>query len=347
MEWRLLEGVPAEEVRQLLAVARRRTFRRGEVVLHQDDPADSLHLVVKGRFAVRVTTPLGEQATVAVNGPGDIFGEIALLGDDSRRSATVEALEEAETLCVHELDFARVRREHPEVNEVMIRYLANEVRVMNERLLEALYVPAERRVLRRVGELARTYPGKGDAPAEIPLTQEILAGMAGTSRATVNAVLRDAQSRGPRRARPRQGVGHRPGRPRQACAVGSTARGNLRGSCAPRHDSGRVEGHPAPRPSRARLRGRVKFAELLGAERLLQIELDANPIVTDEVLALTTEADSTGGSAIRPKVGQRSGPCHGASTCTRAPAGAISPRSAVLDRAARSSSTCGPVARFR
>jgi CRP/FNR family cyclic AMP-dependent transcriptional regulator len=196
MEWRLLEGVPAEEVRQLLAVARRRTFRRGEVVLHQDDPADSLHLVVKGRFAVRVTTPLGEQATVAVNGAGDIFGEIALLGDDSRRSATVEALEEAETLCVHELDFARVRREHPEVNEVMIRYLANEVRVMNERLLEALYVPAERRVLRRVGELARTYPGKGDGPAEIPLTQEILAGMAGTSRATVNAVLRDAQSRG-------------------------------------------------------------------------------------------------------------------------------------------------------
>jgi CRP/FNR family transcriptional regulator, cyclic AMP receptor protein len=133
---------------------------------------------------------------VAVNGPGDIFGEIALLGDDSRRSATVEALEEAETLCVHELDFARVRREHPEVNEVMIRYLANEVRVMNERLLEALYVPAERRVLRRVGELARTYSGKGDGPAEIPLTQEILAGMAGTSRATVNAVLRDAQSRG-------------------------------------------------------------------------------------------------------------------------------------------------------
>ncbi len=197
MEWRLLEGVPAEEVRQLLAVARRRTqfpARRGEV-LHQDDPADSLHLVVKGRFAVRVTTPLGEQATLAVNGAGDIFGEIALLGDDSRRSATVEALEEAETLCVHELDFARVRREHPEVNEVMIRYLANEVRVMNERLLEALYVPAERRVLRRVGELARTYPGKGDGPAEIPLTQEVLAGMAGTSP-------RDRQRGPPRRPGP-------------------------------------------------------------------------------------------------------------------------------------------------
>jgi CRP/FNR family transcriptional regulator, cyclic AMP receptor protein len=196
MEWRLLDGVPPEDVRQLLQVARRRTFRRGEVVVHQNDPADSMHLVVKGRFAIRVTTPLGEQATVAVSGPGDMFGEIALLGEDRRRSATVEALEEAETLCVHEADFSRVRREHPNVTEVMVGFLANEVRAMNERLLEALYVPAERRVLRRVTELTRIYPPRGDGASEIPLTQETLAGMAGTSRATVNAVLRDAQERG-------------------------------------------------------------------------------------------------------------------------------------------------------
>jgi CRP-like cAMP-binding protein len=196
VEWRLLDGVPPDEVRQLLTVARRRRFRRGEVVIHQNDPADSLHLIVSGRFAVRVMTPLGEQATVAVNGPGDIFGELALLGDDSRRSATVEALEEAETLCVHELDFGRLRRDHPEVNEVIMRYLANEVRVMNERLLEALYVPSDRRVLRRVSELAAIYANESDGPVEIPLTQEALAGMAGTSRATVNAVLRDAQSLG-------------------------------------------------------------------------------------------------------------------------------------------------------
>ena len=110
MEWRLLQGVPEEEVRRLLQVARRRTFRRGEVVFHRDDPADSLHLVVKGRFAVRVMTPLGDQATIAVRGAGDSFGEMALVGMGARRSATVEALEEAETFCVYECDFARLRR---------------------------------------------------------------------------------------------------------------------------------------------------------------------------------------------------------------------------------------------
>lgn len=196
MEWRLLEGVPEEEVRRFLQVARRRRFRRGEVVFHRDDPADSLHLIVKGRFAVRVMTPLGDQATIAIRGPGDSFGEMALVGRGSRRSATVEALEEAETFCVYEGEFQRLRREHPEINELLEGFLANEVRILNERLLEALYVPVERRVLRRLNELAALYGRNADGQVEIPLTHEELAGLAGSTRATVTTVLGEAQKRG-------------------------------------------------------------------------------------------------------------------------------------------------------
>ena len=68
MNWRLLEGVPDEEVRRLLSVARRRTFRKAEVVFHRRDPADSLHLISRGRFKVQVMTPLGEPATIAIRG---------------------------------------------------------------------------------------------------------------------------------------------------------------------------------------------------------------------------------------------------------------------------------------
>jgi CRP/FNR family cyclic AMP-dependent transcriptional regulator len=195
VEWRLLQGVPEEEVRRLLEVARRRAFRRGEVGFHRDDPADSLHLIVKGRFAIRVMTPLGEQATVAIRGPGESFGEMALGGQGGRRSATVEALEEAETFCVYEAEFQRLRREHSEINELLEGFLANEVRMLNERLLEALYVPVERRVLRRLVELARLYGGEVGGPVEIPLTHEELAGLAGSTRATVTSVLGEAQKR--------------------------------------------------------------------------------------------------------------------------------------------------------
>ena len=62
MRWKLLAGVPDEDVRRVLEIARRRRFKRGEVVFHEGDPADSLHLVVAGRFAVQRTTRLGEDA---------------------------------------------------------------------------------------------------------------------------------------------------------------------------------------------------------------------------------------------------------------------------------------------
>lgn len=193
MRWNLVAGVPEEDVRRLVSVARRRRFSRGEVVFHRDDPADSLHLVQKGRFAVRIMTPLGETAAVAVRGPGDCFGEMALIDEGANRSATVAALEDAETFAVYQAEFHRLRREYPAVDQVLTGFLAAEVRRLNELLLEALYVPVERRVLRRLAELTDAYAKGG---GEIPLTQEQLAELAGTSRATVNKVLRDEQRRG-------------------------------------------------------------------------------------------------------------------------------------------------------
>jgi CRP/FNR family transcriptional regulator, cyclic AMP receptor protein len=195
VEWPLLAGVPAEEARQVLAIARRRTFTRGEVVFHQHDPGDSLHLIGKGRFAIRVMTPVGDVALIAVRGPGESFGEMALVDEEARRSATVSALEEAETFAVYRDDFSRLCRDHPSVNRVLLAFLANEVRMLNDRLLEALFVPVEKRVRRRLLELAALYPGKDGMPL-ISLTQETIAELAGASRATVNQVLREEQQRG-------------------------------------------------------------------------------------------------------------------------------------------------------
>lgn len=193
MQFRLLSNVPPEEVRELVAISRRRTFRRGEVVFHRGDPGDSLHLVVKGTFAVRLNTPLGDTVTVAVRGPGDNFGEMALADPDHRRSATVAALEPAETMAVYYGDFERLRKENPEVNRLLLAFLTGEIRRQNELLLDALYVPAERRVLRHLAELADMY---GNVDGVIALTQEELAQMAGTSRATVNRILRAQEKRG-------------------------------------------------------------------------------------------------------------------------------------------------------
>jgi CRP-like cAMP-binding protein len=92
-------------------------------------------------------------------------------------------------------EFDRLRQRYPAVDRVLIAFLAGEVRMLDERLLEALYLPAERRLLRRLRELSEFYR-QPDGSAVIPLTQEELAEFAGAARATVNRVLRDGQARG-------------------------------------------------------------------------------------------------------------------------------------------------------
>jgi CRP-like cAMP-binding protein len=191
MKWALFSEVPEEAVRAVLTIARRRVFSRGEVVFHRGDPANALHLISSGRFAVRITTPLGDTATLAVRGRGDAFGELALVSDQEvERSATVQALEAAETRSVLRDDFERLRREHPSVDTILVAILAERVRRLSEQLTEAYYLSADERVVRRLADLAELYGGS------VPLPQEAIAELAGTSRATVNRVLRELEQQG-------------------------------------------------------------------------------------------------------------------------------------------------------
>ncbi|TMK22156.1 MAG: Crp/Fnr family transcriptional regulator [Actinobacteria bacterium] len=195
MDWPILEGLAGEVKRQVLASGRLRRFGRGEVVFHEGDPADTLHLIAKGRVAVKVSTALGDTATLAVLGQGDFFGELALVGAHVR-TATVIALEPVETLAIRRDDFDRLRTEHPSVQAFLVEVLSAEVRRLSGQVTEALYVPADDRVLRRLAELVPLYATSDGEPVEIPLTQEDLATMAGTSRATVNRVLGEAEREG-------------------------------------------------------------------------------------------------------------------------------------------------------
>lgn len=194
-EFALLEGIEERDRADLLERARRRRFAAGEVVFHAGDPADTLHLVRRGRFAVRITTEFGSTATLNVVGPGGAFGELALLTPDAPRSATVAALEEAETLSIHQLDFNRLRARRPQTDALLVGVLAERVRQLSQQLVEALHIPAETRVRRRLLDVVSAW-SEPEAGAVVPLTQEELASLAGTSRATVNRVLREEQALG-------------------------------------------------------------------------------------------------------------------------------------------------------
>jgi CRP-like cAMP-binding protein len=184
MEFAVLASLTEDDRRTVLSTARRRRFASGEVIVHEGDPGDAFHLIAKGRVGVRVTTPGGSVVLVNVHGPGSAFGEQALVEPAQRRSATITALEPTETLSLSGEAFDALRRSHPGVDRLLVEVLSKEVRRLTNRLAEALYESAETRVLRRLVELDGIYDGT------IPLTQDNLASMAGTTRPTANGVLR-------------------------------------------------------------------------------------------------------------------------------------------------------------
>jgi CRP/FNR family cyclic AMP-dependent transcriptional regulator len=132
---------------------------------------------------------------VALLGPGSAVGELALLGDDERRTATVQAVEPVAALRLYRRDFAELRQQHPSVTEFLVKSLAATVRRLDAQLVEAFHLPAETRIRRHLHALAGAYD-KGARVIQVDLTQEELAQLAGTTRPTVNRVLREEERRG-------------------------------------------------------------------------------------------------------------------------------------------------------
>jgi CRP/FNR family transcriptional regulator, cyclic AMP receptor protein len=195
MSW-LLESLDPEARRAVHMAMRRRRFGREEVIYHEGDPAESLHLVVKGRVAIRTTGPTGDSLTLNILGVDDVHGELALLTDDHRRSATAVSLEASEMLLLDRGEFERLCAANPAIHRLLSVALAERVRVLSVMVQEALFSSADQRVIRRVFDLAEIYGPAVDGEVAIPIRQDVLASLAGTARPTANRVLQELQRAG-------------------------------------------------------------------------------------------------------------------------------------------------------
>lgn len=196
MEWRLLAALPEVDRARVLDAARPRHFARGEVIFHEGDPGESLHLIRSGRVAVRLATEHGETAILSVVGAGEAFGELALLRRSRQRTASVLALEPTETLMLTRGAFEQLRSRHPSAERLLVGLLADRVDELSQRLLEALFAGVDRRVAMRLIGLLEVYGNGSAGDVVIPLTQDDLAGLTGASRPTVNQVLQRLAAQG-------------------------------------------------------------------------------------------------------------------------------------------------------
>jgi CRP/FNR family transcriptional regulator, cyclic AMP receptor protein len=190
-----LTTLTAEQRDLLLAVAATRTFRRRETLFHAGDPGDAIFLIRSGHVAIRVDTEHGDNATLAVLGPGDSFGELALLSPEGRRSATATALEETVVWTLSRAQLTGPQASRLASEALLVQLLSNQVHRLTSQLVDALYVPVRHRVARVLLDLCSQYD-EGASRVTMLVTQDDIAGLTGAGRPTVNQVLRALESAG-------------------------------------------------------------------------------------------------------------------------------------------------------
>jgi CRP/FNR family transcriptional regulator, cyclic AMP receptor protein len=136
VDWPLLRPLEEDDRRRVLSAASRHRYRRGEAIFREGDRGDSLHLLDKGHVAVQMTTPLGDVLTLAVLGPGEMFGELAALSSQSHRTATIRSLDRTETLVISGEHFTELRRRHPSLNELLLELASAHIPRLSGQLVE-------------------------------------------------------------------------------------------------------------------------------------------------------------------------------------------------------------------
>jgi CRP/FNR family transcriptional regulator, cyclic AMP receptor protein len=186
----LLGKLPGDSLSSLATVARRRTYRRGEVIFHQGDPGETLHVLQSGRVKIVIDSEAGNEALLNIMGPGECYGELSLI-DGGVRSATVEALEQVETIVLQRRDFMELVEQNPRAFTSLLINLAGMARRLSDEVANLASLDLEGRLAQKLIDLAARFgkPVGDGTEIDVPLTQEDLAAMIGATRTSVNKVL--------------------------------------------------------------------------------------------------------------------------------------------------------------
>ena len=179
-----------EAIRELMSVARRRTFRAGEVIFHRDDPGQVLYVIKEGKVKICLISPDGQEISLVVFGKGECFGELAMFGN-LPRSADAITLEKVECYTLQRSDFHNAIMKNPKIAIQVLEELARRLRNTDQMVEDLIFLDVYGRVAKKLLELADSHGVKVDdgVRIEVRLTQQDLASMVGASRESVNKVM--------------------------------------------------------------------------------------------------------------------------------------------------------------
>lgn len=174
-----------------------RRYRKGNVIFVQGEPGERCFVISSGTVKISAYHPDGREAVLAVLGPGDVLGELALF-EQAPRSADASALEDSVLLSLDAKNLNEAILAYPQIAVALLSVLGTRLRQSNEAFQDIAFFDVPGRVARRLADLADAH---GVEAAEgtlidISLSQESLAQMVGATRESVNKALALLKRRG-------------------------------------------------------------------------------------------------------------------------------------------------------
>lgn len=163
-------------------------YRDRQFVYRQGDPAVALYYIVSGTVKVTFNSEDGKEAVIAILGARDFFGEGCLNGQLSRRTsiATAGACE------IAQFDQAMIKRalsDNPAFSNVFLNFLLRQNEKLKADLIDQLFSSSERRLARILLILAKIGQAEQSSVIALPINQELLANMVGTTRPRINQFM--------------------------------------------------------------------------------------------------------------------------------------------------------------
>ena len=185
----LFSELSPAELEHIGSVAVPRSFPRGVRVFHEGDHSDACYIVKSGELRVTREHSDGRAIALATLGPGDIFGELAML-DGGTRSASVETLSDSELLALPASDVRRTIADHGDIATKLIIAITRRLRETNERVARQSFQTVPSRVAGVLSQLiAEEAIPEERSGITVRMTQADLAQLAGTSRESVSRFL--------------------------------------------------------------------------------------------------------------------------------------------------------------
>lgn len=192
----LFSWMSPEEIEELARTTEMVPCRKKEIFYFSDEPSQRVYLVKKGKIKLFRTTDDGREIILDILGPGEIFGELALAGEEYR-SHSAEALEDGLVCVIPRRIFEEMARRHPDFAFRIIKLIGFRFRSLESRIEDLAFQPVQDRLCFTLHDLARKHGiPEENGGIRLPVTQADLAFLIGATREAVADQLKDLRRRG-------------------------------------------------------------------------------------------------------------------------------------------------------